>query len=133
MHKLEKPLYHGTSRASAIMVVGGNGLNAPVYLTEDKKRSVHYAKAATAYLENHAKKNGHKLIAGGYAIFTLTSVPDKDRLMIDDYNLEAEAGQWKYLKSILGLRHFTVEYHPLDVSNEEHLRLQCFAIGMWSS
>ena len=130
--KLNKPLYHGTSKASAIMIVGGDGLNPPVYLTEDKKRAEHYAKAATAYLEKHAKAEGHKLIAEGYAVFTFTSVPDKDHLVVDEYNLEAEKGQWEYQKRIRGLRHFTIEYHPLQVSDDEHLRLQCFAIGMWS-
>lgn len=133
MHKLEKPLYHGTSKASAIMIIGGDGLKVPVYLTEDKKRAEHYAKAATAYLEGHAKKNGNKLIADGYAVFTFRSIPNKGELVIDDYNLEAETGQWIYQKSIRGLQHFTVEYHPLNVDEDEHMRLQCFAIGMWSS
>lgn len=132
MHKLAKPLYHGTSKASAIMIVGGYGLNAPVHLTEDKRRAEHYAKAATAYLEKVCKEEGNKPIADGYAVFTFTSVPDKEHLVVDDYNLEAEPSQWKYLKSIRGLRHFTAEYHLLEVSREEHLRLQCFAIGMWS-
>jgi len=132
MNKLDKPLYHGTSKASAIMIVGGYGFTAPVYLTDDKRRAEHYAKAATAYLEKHASKNGNKLIADGYAIFTFRSVPDKDCLIVDDYNLTAENGQWKYLKSIRGLQHFTAEYHPLEVSEEEYMSLQCFAIGMWS-
>lgn len=129
--KLDKPLYHGTSKASAIMIVGGDGFNSPVYLTEDKKKAEHYARAATAYLEDHARKNGNKLIADGYAIFTLDSVPNEDYLVVDDYNLDAEQGQWKYLKGIRGLQHFTVEYRSLEAGEEEHLRLRCFAIGMW--
>lgn len=131
MIKLDKPLYHGTSKASAIMIIGGDGFNQPIYLTEDKKRAEHYAKAATAYLETLAKDEGSKPIADGYAIFTFRSIPNEDYLIIDDYNLDEEQRQWKYLKGIKGLQHFTVEYHSLQVSKEEHLRLRCFAIGMW--
>lgn len=133
VNKLDKPLYHGTSKVSAIMIVGGCGFNAPLYLTEDKRYAEHYAKAATAYLESMAKEKGLKLIADGYAIFTFHSLPNTDYLKVDDYNLEAdsEKGQWKYRKNIRGLQHFTVEYHPLQVDDHEHLRLQCFAIGMW--
>ena len=131
--QLDKPLYHGTSKAAAIMIVGGCGLNSPVHLTEDKKAAIHYAKSATAYLEKVANDEGTKLIADGYAVFTFNSLPNKDYLVIDDYNTDAEPNQWKYLKAIRGLRHFTVEYHPLEVNDDEHLRLQCFAIGMWRS
>jgi len=133
MDKLNKPLYHGTSKASAIMIVGGDGFNQPVCLTEDKKQAEHYAKAATAELEKLCQDEGGTLIAEGYAIFTFTSTPNKDYLVVDDYNLDAEPGQWKYLKGIRGLQHFTVEYHPLEVDDDEHLRLQCFTIGMWRS
>lgn len=132
MNRLHKPLYHGTSNAASIMIVGGFGLKAPVYLTSDKCRAEHYAKAATAYLEKHAGDNGNKLIAEGYAIFTFHSIPNENELIIDDYNLEAEQGQWKYLKDIRGLQHFTIERYPLEADEAEHLRLQCFAIGMWS-
>lgn len=130
--KLEKPLYHGTSKAAAIFIIGGNGFNAPIHLTEDKDRAIHYARAATAYLERLVKDEGGKLIADGCALFTFNSVPDKNMLVHDDYNPTAEPNQWKYLKPIRGLQHFTVEYYPLIISDdEEHLRLQCFAIGMW--
>lgn len=132
MNKLDAPLYHGTSKAAAIYIVGGYGFNAPIHLTADKKRAEHYAKAATAYLEKLCNEKGTKPIADGYAIFTFRSVPDKDDLVVDDYNLIAEPDQYKYLKPIRGLAHFTAEYHPLKVSNETHLSLQCFAIGMWS-
>jgi len=54
--KLDKPLYHGTSNAASIFIVGGYGLKAPVYLTSDKDRAIHYAKAATAYLERMLKR-----------------------------------------------------------------------------
>jgi len=129
-HKLEKPLYHGTSKASAIFIIGGFGFNAPVYLTENKEEAIHYAKAATAYLERLARDEGSKPIAEGYALFTFQSVPDKSSLTPDDYSPD-EPNQWKYLKPIRGLQHFVVEYYPFIVSEEEHLRLQCFAIGMW--
>ncbi len=52
MVKLSKPLYHGTSAHSAIMIyASGTGLKAPVYLTESKKDAEHYAKAAPAMYE----------------------------------------------------------------------------------
>ena len=130
--KLDKPLYHGTSKASAIFIISGDGFNAPIHLTEDKERAIHYARAATAYLENLVKEENRQIIANGCALFTFHSVPDKSMLVLDDYNLTAEPNQWKYLKPIKGLRHFTVEYNPLIVSGEEEdLRLRCFAIGMW--
>lgn len=131
MHKLDKPLYHGTSKASAILALGIDGFNAPIYLTEDKREAQHYAKAATAYLEKIAREEGSTLIAEGCAVVTFNSVPDKDQLIVDDYNLEAEPGQWKYLKRIRGLQHFHIDYFSLETSEEEHLRLVCFAIGMW--
>lgn len=131
MNKLDKPLYHGTSKASAIMIVGGYPFNAPIYLTEKKEAAIHYAKAATPYLENLAQEEGSYPIADGYALFTFHSVPDKTLLVKDDYNLDAEPDQWKYTKPIRGLAHFSIEYHPLEVSKEEHMRLLCFAIGMW--
>lgn len=130
--KLDKPLYHGTSKASAIFIIAGDGFKAPVHLTEDKERAIHYARAATAYLENYAKEENIQLIANGCALFTFNSVPNKSLLVLDNYNPTAEPGQWKYLKPIRGLEHFTIEYSPLVVTNdEEHLRLRCFAIGMW--
>lgn len=129
-HKLDKPLYHGTSKAAAIFICGGDGFKPPIYLTEDKQRAEHYAKAGTAYLEDKAKEEHQKLIADGYAIFTFKSVPDATYLVVDDYS-EGEPGQWKYTKPIRGLRHFTVEFQPLAVTDEERLRLCCFAIGMW--
>lgn len=131
MYKLSRPLYHGTSNAVSVMVVGGYGLNAPVYLTSDKRRAEHYAKAATAYLEETAQKNGGKLFAEGYAILTFTSLPNKEYLCEDNYSPN-EPDQYIYKGKILGLRHFTVERHSLEVDADEHLRLQCFAIGMWS-
>ena len=131
MNELEKPLYHGTSKVSAIMIVGGYALRAPVYLTEDKKSAIHYAQCATAYLEHHAKGNGTKLWAQGYAVLTFASLPNKDYLVKDDYNEDAEPGQWKYLRPIRGLRHFTVDYEPFVYNEREHLHLVSFAIGMW--
>jgi len=129
--KLDKPLYHGTSKAAAIFILS-YGFNSPIHFTEDKEQAIHYARAATAYLENYVKEEGTELIADGCALFTFHSLPDKSMLVPDDYNPTAEPCQWKYLKSIKGLRHFTVEYHPLIFSDEEeHLRLRCFAIGMW--
>ena len=130
MYKLEKPLYHGTSKASA-MYIYSYGFKAPVYLTEDKQAAFHYAKAATAYLEHEAKENGHKLIADGWAVFTFRSVPNKINLVLDNYNSQAEPGQWKYERPIRGLAHFTAQYGELEVTDEERLYLQCFAIGMW--
>ncbi len=129
--KLDKPLYHGTSNAASIMIVGGYGFNAPVYLTTDRERAIHYAKAGTAYLERHARDEGYKLIAEGYALFTFYSLPDIDNLSLDDYSPN-ELDQFIYRKPIKGLKHFSIERFPLDVDNDEHLRLQCFAIGMWS-
>jgi len=131
MKKLDKPLYHGTSNAASIFIVGGYGLKSPVYLTADKERAIHYAKAATAYLERHAKDEGCKLIAEGYALFTFYSLPNADELSPDDYSPN-EPNQFIYRKPIKGLNHFSVERHPLEVDDSEHLRLQCFAIGMWS-
>jgi hypothetical protein len=131
MHKLEKPLYHGTSSASSIYIVGGIGFKAPVYLCDDKSRAEHYAKAATAYVESLAKEKRIKLIADGYAIFTFHSLPNKDFLIEDGYNPEAERGQFIYTQPIRGLQHFTVERHSLEVDEDERLRLRCFAIGMW--
>lgn len=131
MFKLNKFLYHGTSAAAAIYIYGGDGFNAPVYLTEKKNDAIHYAKAATAYLEDAAKEKGIHLIKEGYALFTFRSVPDITYLKIDDYNPGCELNQWKYLNRIKGLRHFKVEFHILDVSEGERLRLCCFAIGMW--
>ena len=133
MKKLEVPLYHGTSGAAAIYIVGGNGFNPPLYLCEDKQRALHYAKAATAYLEEHCRKAGSRPIKEGCALVTVTSVPNSTELVEDDYNKGAEPGQWKYLKRLRGLQHFSIEYFPLEANEEEHLRLQCFAIGMWRS
>ena len=130
MYKLEKPLYHGTSSASSVMIVGATGFKAPVYLTEDRRAAEHYAKAATAYLIYLCKEKDTHPITDGYSIFTFTSVPDENYLIVDDYSDE-EPGQWKYLKSIRGLRHFTVERYPFDPDEEELMRLVCFAIGMW--
>ena len=132
MYRLEKPLYHGTSKAAAIYIIGGYGLNAPVYLTEDKAQAIHYARAATAYVEQMTKDEGCSLIAEGCALFTFRSIPDKNKLVLDDYNPDAEPNQWKYQAPIKGLQHFLVEYCPLIVADEfERLRLRCFAIGMW--
>lgn len=130
MDKLETPLYHGTSRAAAILICGGHGFNAPLYLTENREAAIHYAKAATAYLEAAVRERGGKLMAEGYALFTFRNVPNRNYLSLDTYS-SMEPGQWKYLKQLSGLRHFTFESYPLAVSQEEHLRLQCFAIGMW--
>ncbi len=131
MYKLDQPLYHGTSNAASIFIVGGNGLNAPVHLCKDKHRAEHYAKAATAFLEDISQKEGSQPIATGYAIFTFHSLPSRDYLIEDDYNPEAEPGQYKYTKPIKGLQHFTVERYPLEITDDERLRLCCFAIGMW--
>ena len=133
MYKLEKPLYHGTSAASAIFIIGGYGFNPPLYLTEDKAAAIHYARAATAYLERYLEEEaqGNKPIKDGFALFTFYSVPDKECLIPDDYNPEAEPNQWKYTKRLKGLSHFRCEYFPLDVNKDERIRLQCFAIGMW--
>jgi hypothetical protein len=131
MYKLDKLLYHGTSNAASIFIVGGNGLNAPVHLCEDKCRAEHYAKAATAYLEDMSRKESNKPIATGYAVFTFHSLPSRDYLIEDDYNPKAEPGQYKYTKPIKGLQHFTVERYPLEITDAERLRLYCFAIGMW--
>ena len=130
--KLDKPLYHGTSNAASILIVGGHGFKAPVYLTADKEIAIHYAKAATAYLERHAKDEGCKPIADGYALFTFTSLPDIDDLQPDDYNSDAEPDQFIYRKPIRGLQHYTVERYPLEADDNEKMRLTCFAIGMWS-
>jgi len=129
--KLDKPLYHGTSKVSALYIVGGDSLHAPVYLTENKQRAIHYAKAATAYLEYKAKEIGKELWADGYAVLTFTSLPNEDYLTVDDYNLDAEPHQWKYNKPIRGLQHFTVEYEPLVATEDVKMSLVCFAIGMW--
>ena len=130
--KLDKPLQHGTSNASSVLIVGGAGFRAPLYLTADKERAIHYAKAATAYLEKLCRDEGGKLIANGFAVFTFQSLPNMKELYPDDYNPDAEPGQFIYRKSIKGLQHFSVERFPLNVDANEHLRLQCFAIGMWS-
>lgn len=131
IQKLDKPLYHGTSNAASIFIVGGYGFKAPVYLTANKERAIHYAKAATAYLEKICKDEGGKLIAEGYAVFAFHSLPDLKELRTDDYNSNAEPDQFIYQKPIRGLRHFAIERHNLEVDEEEHLRLECFAIGMW--
>lgn len=131
MYKLGKPLYHGTTNAASIMIVGGYGFNTPIHLTEDEQAAFHYANAATAYLEHLAKEEGWKLIADGWAVFTFHSLPNKNFLIPDDYNPQAEPNQWIYTKSIKGLSHFTVRRGKLEVTEEEHLYLQCFAIGMW--
>ncbi|GAI77498.1 unnamed protein product, partial [marine sediment metagenome] len=65
--KLDKPLYHGTSKASAIYIVGGYGFNPPIHLIENRDKAIHYARAATAYLEGFVKDEGKKLIADGCA------------------------------------------------------------------
>lgn len=132
MHKLEKPLYHGTASATADLILI-YGFNAPIYLTESKEAAVHYARAAAAYTEYWAGKEGVELTKEqkGYAIFTFLSVPNQNALEIDDYNLAAEKGQWIYAKRIFGLEHFKVERHRLVADDEERLRLCCFAIGMW--
>ena len=131
MSKLDKPLYHGTSSAASIMIVGGYGFKAPVYLTADKRAALHYAKAATAYLEKIAEEEGSELIADGYALFTFHSLPNSEELIPDDYSPN-EPNQFVYRKPIRGLRHFWVERFPLEVEPDERLRLVCFAIGMWS-
>lgn len=128
--KLDTPLYHGTSNAASILIVGGEGFKGPVYLTADKERAIHYAKAATAYLEKLVKDSGGRLFADGYAVFTFTSLPDKDGLCPDDWS-PGEPDQFVYHKPIRGLRHFTVERYPLEADDDEKLRLSCFAIGMW--
>lgn len=130
--KLDKPLYHGTSKASAIMIVGGYGLNPPIHLTENRDGAIHYARAATAYLGRLAKDEGKELIITGCALFTFNSVPDKLLLKPDSYNPTAELNQWIYPKRIVSTSHFSVEYFPLEVKDDyEYLALQCFAIGMW--
>lgn len=131
MHKLKKPLYHGTSRASAILIIGGHGFNAPVHLTENKQAAVHYAKAAAAYLEHSAQRDSKELIASGWVVFEFRSIPNEKYLRPDDYNPSAEPNQWKYTKRIRGSQHYTTQSGDLDVTEEERLRLQCFAIGMW--
>lgn len=129
MYKLEKPLYHGTSAAASYRIIA-EGFIAPVYLTESKETAIHYARAAAAYAEYWAEKEGEDL-PKGYAIFAFQSVPNQDALEMDDYNLAAEQGQWKYRHRIYGLQHFTVERHKLRADHEEKMRLSCFAIGMW--
>lgn len=139
MIKLDKPLYHGTSAHSAILIYGGGGFRSPVYLTENYKDAEHYAKSATAYLENYAKENNGKLFKEGYAIFTFIKLPEvkgvnaipfNQLLITDDYNPDAEKDQWVYKRPIKSVC-YSIEYHPLEVTPEEHLSLQCFAIGMW--
>jgi len=131
VHKLDKPLYHGTSRAAAALI-HAYGFKAPIHLTEDKGRANRYARAATAYLEKLAKDEGARPVASGCALFTFSSVPDRRLLVPDDYNLTDEPGQWKYLDPIIGSSHFSVDFYPLIITDEfERLRLECFAIGMW--
>lgn len=130
MTKLTKPLYHGTSNAASIFIVGGYGFKAPVYLTTNKERAIHYAKAATAYLEKHAEDEGAKLIADGYAVFTFNSLPNANELRPDDYSPN-EPDQFVYRQSIRSLQHYTVERYPLEADENEKMRLTCFAIGMW--
>lgn len=130
MYKLDRPLYHGTSAAAAIFILC-YGFKAPVHLTEDEQSAIHYAKAATAYVEHEAKEDNHKLIRDGWAVFTFYSVPNKMHLVPDDYNPQAEPGQWRYENPIRGLKHFTIQYGELNVTEEENLYLRCFAIGMW--
>ena len=128
--KIDKPLYHGTSAAAAAFIVGGYGFKTPLFLTEDKRAAIHYAKAATAYLERMAKDAGYKLISDGFAVFTFHSIPDQSKLVPDPYS-DKEPGQWKYLGSIRGLNHFTVERQALQVDDTQRLALESFAIGMW--
>jgi hypothetical protein len=131
MYKLEKPLYHGTSTAASLLICGSkDGFHAPIYLCESKETAIHYAKAATVFTEDFAQKRGAKLIADGYSVFTFYSIPNKDDLIVDDYNLDAEPNQYKYVKPIRGLGHYAAENFPLDVDENERLVLQCFAIGM---
>ena len=133
MYKLERPLYHGTSGASAYHITHYlSPFDAPLYLTEHKDAAVHYAKCATAYLLREAAKAETKLLADGYALFTFTSLPNKDYLGKDDYNEDAEPDQFKYLKPVKGYSHYTVEYYPFVYNEREHLHLVTFAIGMWS-
>lgn len=139
--KLDKPLYHGTCAHFAKIInakccLGRNSFRLPLYLTDNKDMAIHYAQAATAYTENLASEENVQLYKTGYAIFTFTSLPvSKDDtldniLTIDDYNLDYEKGQYKYLRDIRTVC-YQLEYFPLEVSQEEHLKLQCFAFGMW--
>ena len=129
MYKLPKPLYHGTYAGAAILV-GIRGFRAPIYLAEDKRIARHYARAAAAYVEDYAEREGIKLLKKGYAIFTFYSLPNRAYLVPDTYATE-ERGQWIYLRPIRGLQHYTVRYYPLVASKGERLRLYTFAIGMW--
>ena len=131
IYKLPKPLYHGTTADASIYITSGYGLNSPIYLTEDKRRAIHYAKAAAAYVEDLVKEHKGRLLKEGYAVFTFSSLPNKEYLVRDEYNVEAEPDQWIYQKTIRGLRHFTVEHYPLIANKEERMRLKSFAIGMW--
>lgn len=130
MQGLGKPLYHGTSNAASLLIVGEEKFKAPIYLTSDKKRAEHYAKAITAWHERLARKEGDTLIADGCAVFTFTSVPDPTLLKQDDYNPTQEPNQWIYPKPIRGLRHYSIERFPLEVDDSTRLSLECFAIGM---
>ena len=131
MMKLNRLLYHGTSATSAVLIIGVSGFRTPIHLTESRDAAVHYGKAAEAYVERLAKEENGKLLKEGYAVFTFTHIPDMTALVVDDYNLTAEPGQWKYLKPIRDMHYLHVEYFPLEVDEYERLALQCFAIGMW--
>lgn len=126
--RLEKLLYHGTARALAESILR-YGFELPIYLTENKEAAVHYARAAAAYVE--AKMPD---VAKGYSVFTLQSLPRLPRP--DDYS-EGEKGQWvlpattKTKRLYLNGQH-TWEHFDLIADESERLRLQCFAIGMWS-
>jgi len=125
--KLEKPLYHGTAKALLPRIIA-DGFKPPIYLCESKERAIHYAKAACAYVEDEI---GVSERYKGCVVFTFKSVPDKNALVVDDYNPQAEPGQWKYVGKLSSDRHYTFEEFKLDADKHERLRLKCFAIGMW--
>ena len=133
MYRLKTPLYHGTSAASAYHITHYlSPFDAPLYLTEHKEMALHYAQCATAYISRQAQTEGVKLLADGYALFTFHSLPNKDYLVPDDYNENAEPDQFKYLKPLKGISHYTLSFYPFEYNEREHLHLVSYAMGMWA-
>lgn len=117
-------VYHGTSNARAFTMKRYGAAFLPLYVTDDRERAEHYAKARTA----------HDIYVGGRedispAIFAI-EVPDT-ALAIDDYNTEKEPDQFKLLHPDKYLPFINVTtLEPWNPDKAERLALVSFCIGM---
>ena len=118
-----------------IPFVATKGFMPPIFLAENKRAAIHYAKARAAQVESdeNIKRKLPDYMGKyrkGYVVYTFKSVPNRAFLKVDPYS-PGEPGQWIYSKPMSAYAHVSkVEESPLIVSRDERIRLEAFALTM---